>query len=110
MVEEQGKTVQKRIKNTPDSKDWTAEQAEKSIEHAHYDLEVARGALADGNAPGFERAVARAEAYFIEADPAGSVRYSRDDLYDTPQGQILEHETIEERISFVDLTSNDEEE
>jgi hypothetical protein len=110
MVEEQGKTVQKRIKNTLDSKDWTAEQAEKSIDHAHYDLEVARGALADGNAPGFERAVARAEAYFIEADPEGSVSYSRDDLFEVPQGQILDHETIEEQISFVDLTSNDEEE
>ena len=55
-------------------------QAEKSIEHADYDLEVARGALADGNAPGFERAVARAEAYFIEADPEATDAFSIGDV------------------------------
>jgi hypothetical protein len=110
MVGEQGKAVQKRMKNTPDSNDWTAKKAEVAIKHADYDLEVARGALADGNAPGFERAVARAEAYFIEADPDGNIAYSMESLYEIPQGQILSHTTIDEGVSFVDLTSNDEEE
>ncbi|MBT5391906.1 MAG: hypothetical protein HOL22_06115 [Euryarchaeota archaeon] len=110
MVEEQGKVVQKRIKSTSDSKNWTAEQAKRSIESAQYDLEVAKGALADGNAPGFERAIARAEAYFIEADPEGSAVHSTENLYETPQGKILDQESIDEEISFVDLTSNHEEE
>ncbi|MEZ8001942.1 MAG: hypothetical protein QMC65_07040 [Candidatus Poseidoniaceae archaeon] len=110
MVEEQGKAVQKRMKNRLGSEDWNAMQAEKAIEHADYDLEVARGALADGNAPGFERALARAEAYFIEADPDGSRSYSASDMYEIPQGQILDIGTSEAEISFVDLTSNDEEE
>ena len=70
----------------------------------------ADGALADGNAPGFERAMARAEAYFIEADPDGVSSYSARDLYEIPQGQILDLETTEAEISFVDLTSNEEEE
>jgi|TARA_B110000211_G_scaffold59611_1_gene67005 hypothetical protein len=110
MVEEQGKAVQKRMKNRLGSEDWNAMQAEKAIQHADYDLEVARGALADGNAPGFERALARAEAYFIEADPDGSRSYSASDVYEIPQGQILDIGTSEAEISFVDLTSNDEEE
>jgi hypothetical protein len=110
MVEEQGKAVQKRMKNRLGSEDWNAMQAEKAIQHADYDLEVARGALADGNAPGFERALARAEAYFIEADPDGSRSYSASDMYEIPQGQILDIGTSEAEISFVDLTSNDEEE
>ena len=110
MVEEQGKAVQKRMKNRLGSEDWNAMQAEKAIQHADYDLEVARGALADGNAPGFERALARAEAYFIEADPDGSRSYSASDMYEIPQGQILDIGTSEAKISFVDLTSNDEEE
>ena len=110
MVEEQGKAVQKRMKKRPDSEHWNAKQAEMAIEHADYDLEVARGALADGNAPGFERAVARAEAYFIEADPDGVSSYSARDMYEIPQGQILDLETTEAEISFVDLTSNEEEE
>ena len=110
MVEEQGNVVQKRIKGTSDSKNWTAEQAKRSIESAQYDLEVAKGALADGNAPGFERAIARAEAYFIEADPEGSAVHSTENLYETPQGKILDQESIDEEISFVDLTSNHEEE
>ena len=110
MVEEQGKAVQKRMKKRSDSEDWNAKLAEKAIEHADYDLEVARGALADGNAPGFERALARAEAYFIEADPDESSSYSASDLYETPQGQILNLGAPEAEISFVDLTSSDEEE
>ena len=110
MVEEQGKSVQKRMKKRRDSEHWNAKQAEMAIEHADYDLEVARGALADGNAPGFERAVARAEAYFIEADPDGVSSYSARDMYEIPQGQILDLETTEAEISFVDLTSNEEEE
>jgi hypothetical protein len=110
MVEEQGKAVQKRMKKRPDSEHWNAKQAEMAIEHADYDLEVARGALADGNAPGFERAVARAEAYFIEADPDGVSSYSARDMYEIPQGKILDLETTEAEISFVDLTSNEEEE
>jgi hypothetical protein len=54
-LEEQGEKVEKRCKGAKNSDIWTREHAVISIEAAHYDLGVARGALADGNAPGFER-------------------------------------------------------
>ena len=69
---------------------------------------MAKGALADGNAPGFERAIARAEAYFIEADPEGGTVQSGEGLYEHPQGQILDQEAIDEEIS--DQRSSNQEE
>ena len=110
MIQEKGEAVKKRVNKAVDSSDWTAVQAEISLENAQFDLDVAKGALADGNAPGFERALARAEAYFIEADPDEANEGTDGSLYDSPQGQILDNEGVEPEVLLVDLTSMNEEE
>lgn len=107
-LEEQGKLVEKRINQSQESD--AKDKALLSIGSAHYDLEIARGALADGNAPAFERALARAEAYFIEADPESDGDAFSDSEDDIPQGHVLTHHGVEDEIAFVDLTGGDEEE
>ncbi len=110
MVQEKGEVVQKRVNKAVDFDNWTKAKADISLENARFDLEIAKGALADGNAPGFERALARAEAYFIEADPDVSNGEMDDGMYVSPQGQILDKEGGAGEVLFVDLTSNGEEE
>ena len=109
-LEEQGKAVEKRLNQAPEGDANEKEQALLSIDSAHYDLDIARGALADGNAPAFERALARAEAYFIEADPANDNGTSAGFEDEVPQGHVLTYDGAEEEIAFVDLTVNGEEE
>ena len=109
-LEEQGKLVEKRLSQTQESDAQNKDKALLSIDSAHYDLEIARGALADGNAPAFERALARAEAHFIEADPeSGNDSFSTSEE-DIPQGHVLTYDAVEDEIAFVDLTGDDEEE
>ena len=110
MIQEKGDGVQKRVKNAADSDNWKKTKAEVSLGNAWFDLDIAKGALADGNAPGFERALARSEAYFIEADPDVDGDEMGDDMYASPQGQILDKEVDTGEVLFVDLTSNGEEE
>lgn len=110
MVQEKGEAVEKRVKKAVDSDDWGIAQAEIALENARFDLDIAKGALADGNAPGFERAIARVEAYFIEADPDTDNEQMDEGGYASPQGQILDKEGDNGEVLFVDLTSNDEEE
>jgi hypothetical protein len=107
-LEEQGMAVEKRLNQARDGNG--NEQAMLSLDSAHYDLDIARGALADGNAPAFERALARAEAYFIEADPANDDGTSARFEDEVPQGHVLTYDDTEEEIAFVDLTVNGEEE
>ena len=109
-LEEQGKAVEKRLNQAREGDANENEQAMLSIDSAHYDLDIARGALADGNAPAFERALARAEAYFIEADPANENGTSEGFEDEVPQGHVLTYDGAEEEIAFVDLTANGEEE
>lgn len=109
-LEEQGKAVEKRLNQAREGDANEKEQALLSIDSAHYDLDIARGALADGNAPAFERALARAEAYFIEADPANDNGTSAGFEDEVPQGHVLTYDGAEEEIAFVDLTANGEEE
>ena len=109
-LEEQGRKVEERIRLSENSENWSQEQAAQSIGDALYDLGVARGALADGNAPGFERAMARAEAAFILADPAQAETQNRTVENDNPQGHVLSYDIEEEDVTFVDLTQNGEEE
>ncbi|MDG1555658.1 MAG: hypothetical protein P8R00_05350 [Candidatus Poseidoniaceae archaeon] len=109
-LEEQGKAVEKRLNQAREGDANENEQAMLSIDSAHYDLDIARGALADGNAPAFERALARAEAYFIEADPANDNGTSEGFEDEVPQGHVLTYDGAEEEIAFVDLTANGEEE
>ena len=109
-LEEQGKAVEKRLNQAREGDVNENEQALLSIDSAHYDLDIARGALADGNAPAFERALARAEAYFIEAEPANDDGTSAGFEDGVPQGHVLTYDGAEEEITFVDLTVNGEEE
>ena len=109
-LEEQGKAVEKRLNQPREGDANEKEQALLSIDSAHYDLDIARGALADGNAPAFERALARAEAYFIEADPANDNGTPAGFEDEVPQGHVLTYDGAEEEIAFVDLTANGEEE
>ena len=109
-LEEQGKAVEKRLSLANEGDGNGYEQPMLSLDSAHYDLDIARGALADGNAPAFERALARAEAYFIEADPANDDGTSARFEDEVPQGHVLTYDDTEEEIAFVDLTVNGEEE
>ena len=109
-VQEKGDAVEKRVKKASDSDEWSVAQAEIALENARFDLDIAKGALADENAPGFERALARAEAYFIEADPDIANEQMNDGEYTSPQGQILDKDEDTGEVLFVDLTSNEEEE
>lgn len=109
-VQEKGDAVEKRVKKASDSDEWSVAQAEIALENARFDLDIAKGALADENAPGFERALARAEAYFIEADPDIANEQMNDGEYASPQGQILDKDEDTGEVLFVDLTSNEEEE
>ena len=102
--------MEKRFKVAKNSDSWTHEHAVISIEAAQYDLGVARGALADGNAPGFERAMARAEAYFIEADPSQTEVENENLKSSSPQGHTLSYNAEEDEVAFVDLTFRGEEE
>ena len=110
MVQEKGDAVQKRVEKGNDCDTWNKAQAHISLENARFDLDIAKGALADGNAPGFERALARAEAYFIEADPDIESEDMGDEIYDSPQGKILDEQADTGEVMLVDLTSNSEEE
>lgn len=109
-LEEQGKAIEKRLSQAREGNEGFNEQAMLSLDSAHYDLDIARGALADGNAPAFERALARAEAYFIEADPVGHDDTSARFEDEIPQGHVLTYDGAEDEIAFVDLTAKSEEE
>ncbi|MCH1423238.1 MAG: hypothetical protein L7U62_07110 [Candidatus Poseidoniaceae archaeon] len=109
-VEEQGQRVEKRVRLAQDNQHWSAQKANVAIDAAMYDLDIARGALADSNAPAFERAIARAEASFIEADPDTRSGLSNGYSDETPQGHILPIDAAEDEIAFVDLTKTNEEE
>jgi hypothetical protein len=68
--------VSKKVNLTDSNQYWNCERAKVSIASADFDLDLARGALADGNAPAIERAIARIEASLIEADPETGVHDS----------------------------------
>ena len=61
------------------------------------DIEIARNALADDNAPAVMRALARIEAESIDVEVEDVI----------PDGQILKID--DDEIPFVDLSSNEEE-
>lgn len=108
VMEQRKVEVERRIIGTDEHGDWKREEAKRFLEQAVYDLDVAKGALADDNAPGMERALARAEAALIQADP-GNKDHDSDPKSAVRRERILSLETGEEEISFVDLTSEDEE-
>lgn len=94
-----------------DYQKWDRGGAEEAITNAKNQIEIARAALHDNNAAGFERALARAEAALIEADPTTEVERTvfdeAEDLLledsltideDTLVEQILVHEELPEEV------------
>tara|TARA_B110000444_G_scaffold261439_1_gene313579 strand:- start:53183 stop:54115 length:933 start_codon:yes stop_codon:yes gene_type:complete len=91
-----------------------------------HELHMAKEALHDENAPGLERALARAEAELIAIDPRSSpvaidapaeILASPDDILDVKEsssmdemGRIVPVEPSPEEVPFVDLTSSSHEE
>jgi hypothetical protein len=95
-------------------KNWDLSAAKDSIEEARKQIEMARNALHDNNAAGFERALARAEAALIEADPTTEVTRTpfqeADDLLlesaleideTMLEEQILVHEELPEDVERI---------
>ena len=73
IMHEAKENVLQKVKQADSTESWNSERAMVSIASAEFDLEIAKGALADGNAPAIERAIARIEASLIEADPETGV-------------------------------------
>ena len=98
--------VSRKVKLTDSNEFWNKEKAGVSLAAVGFDLELARGALADNNAPAVERAIARIEASLIEADPETGVHdngYNDDLQKDTI---VISDITIEEKASTIkDLDS-----
>ena len=69
ILEQRMAGVEKRMQNQEASATWIREKAQVAYASAELDIDMARKALAEENAPGLERALARAEASLIEADP-----------------------------------------
>jgi len=97
-----------------DYHNWQREEAEKALTDANNQLIVAKSALHDNNAAGLERALARAEAALIEADPTTEVTRTvfqeADDLLledslDVDDGvleeQIMIHDELPEEVSRI---------
>ncbi len=94
-------------KNTKEAKlfppGWDQENSKMSLKEVKKHIEIARQALHDQNAGGLKRALDRAEAKLIEADPL--VGLQNEELL---QGQNLE--TLEiDNIPFLDLVNDEEE-
>ena len=79
--------VSQKIKINQSTEYWDKEKASVSLAAAEFDLDLAKGALADNNAPAIERAIARIEASLIEADPETGV-------HENEPNEDLENERI----------------
>lgn len=90
--------VSRKVKLTDSNEFWNKEKARVSLAAVEFDLELARGALADNNAPAVERAIARIEASLIEADPETGVHDNEynDDLQ--KDSIVISEITIEEKV------------
>tara|TARA_B100001996_G_scaffold259973_1_gene202296 strand:- start:376 stop:1284 length:909 start_codon:yes stop_codon:yes gene_type:complete len=113
------------IETAPD--DWDIDSAKEKITEARMECDIATDALHDRSAKGVERALSRAEACIIEADPRTEVsaQYKGGDVIEEMAAieaddidltdTILEIEQIsdeyyskEEDIPFVDLANEEE--
>ena len=124
--------VSRKINQADSNEYWNSERAMVSIASAEFDLDIAKGALADGNAPAIERAIARIEASLIEADPETGVHESPDDEPDFAKDEIILSDIVnsdeiiieanidninqidsiseDEALPFIDLTNKSSEE
>ena len=98
--------VSQKVKINQSTEYWDKEKAGVSLAAAEFDLELAKGALADNNAPAVERAIARIEASLIEADPETGV-HENESLEDVNKERIIISEiTIDsQENSEVDIDS-----
>jgi hypothetical protein len=90
------------------------EKAQVAFAAAELDIGMARNALAEENAPGLERALARAEAALIEADPSTGLLTSEYNA-SAPTGLALRADDSPPAVALseleiVDLTSPSDEE
>ena len=90
--------ISQKVKNINSSDDWDKEKSAVLVAAAEFDLQLAKGALADDNGPAIERAIARIEASLIEADPETGIHK-----------KINEDEVFEQKIIISDITMDNEE-
>lgn len=114
ILEQRMAGVEKRMQNQESSATWIREKAQVAYASAELDIDMARKALAEENAPGLERALARAEASLIEADPDTEL-LSADYLASAPEGLALRNNEaasnlLISELELVDLTSTTDEE
>ena len=86
--------VSEKIKNTANLDESEKDKAGVLLAAAEFDLELAKGALADDNGPAVERAISRIEASLIEADP--EIGIGRKDDHDD---EIEEHKIVISEIT-----------
>ena len=125
-IENHAKQSEKKINLSPEGDD--KERAKADLACALFDIDVAKGALADDNAAAVERALSRIEANLISADPdfipqveelveldpSGAILVSEDEsileqLKEAKQVTTT-HFSEDEDIPFVDLSNSSEEE
>jgi len=98
VMKEATEKVSKKVKTNRSTEFWNKEKAGVSLAAAEFDLELAKSALADKNAPSVERAIARIEASLIEANPETGVN---------EDNQI--EDTSKERIVISEITIDNQE-
>nr|MBC8518042.1 hypothetical protein [Euryarchaeota archaeon] len=101
-----------------DYENWQRGVAENSLEEASGHIDIALAALHDKNAAGFERALARAEASMIEADPTTEITRTvfqeaddllLDDSLEIKEEEYQEHILVHEELpDEVDRITPDE--
>tara|TARA_B100000459_G_scaffold64462_1_gene35303 strand:+ start:362 stop:1306 length:945 start_codon:yes stop_codon:yes gene_type:complete len=90
--------ISQKVKNTNSSDKWDKDKSAVLLAAAEFDLELARGALADDNGPAIERAIARIEASLIEADPETGIH----------QKMTGDDEDVEQKIIISEITNQNE--
>ena len=114
ILEQRMSGVEKRMQEPDEASDFVLEKAQVALTAAELDIGMARKALAEENAPGLERALARAEAALIEADPSTGLLTSEYDA-SAPTGLSLRADDSPPAVALseleiVDLTSSINEE
>ena len=114
ILEQRMAVVGKRMKEPHEGSDYVLEKAQVAFTAAELDIGMARKALAEENAPGLERALARAEAALIEADPSTGLLTSEYNA-SAPTGLALRADDSPPAVALseleiVDLTSPSDEE
>ncbi len=92
--------ISRKVKNTISDDETDNDKAAVLLAAAEFDLELAKGALADDNGPAIERAISRIEASLIEADPEIGINQKIDD-----EDEFGEHKLVISEITVDKETS-----